>query len=185
MKRWTLNAYFFRLYVVSFVSTLVVLFALVYLIDLIEVSRRGRFEDLSFLQAAAFSALRVPSFIEQAFPFIVLFSSISTLLLLNRRLELVVARAAGVSIWQILAPFVVGSLVIGAGATFAFNPISATMKAAAENIATDDSSVSQDHQSYRVPWLRQSADGVKSIIGAQDVSRGGTVLGKVSAYRAQ
>lgn len=182
MSNWTLNRYFFRIYVVSFLSALIAVFALVYLIDMIEVSRRGRMTDFGFGAVALFSALRVPSFMEQAFPFIILFSSIFTLLTLNRRLELVVARAAGVSIWQILLPFAVGSLFLGLLATFAYNPLSAYAKgqAAAFEAATTSSGLAPS--SDQVPWLRQSAEGVSSIIGAKTVAENGALLGGVTAF---
>ncbi|MCD1644212.1 LPS export ABC transporter permease LptG [Aurantimonas coralicida] len=182
MRNWTLNRYFFRMYVVSFLSTLLTVFALIYLIDLIEVSRRSRFEDLGFGATALFSLLRVPSFIGQAFPFIVLFSSIYTLLTLNRRLELVVARASGVSIWQILLPFVVGSFLIGVVATFVYNPLTAYTKTLSEDMQTTMTAGGDVSSSDRVPWLRQEGDGVQSILGAKTVARSGTVLGDITAF---
>ncbi|UIJ70292.1 LPS export ABC transporter permease LptG [Aurantimonas sp. HBX-1] len=182
MRNWTLNRYFFRLYVVSFLSTLIAVFALVYLIDMIEVSRRGRMTEFGFGAIALFSALRVPSFMEQAFPFIILFSSIFTLLTLNRRLELVVARAAGVSIWQILLPFVVGSLFLGLLATFAYNPLSAYAKGKAAEFEAQTTSAGVAPTSDQVPWLRQNAEGITSIIGAKTVAQNGVLLGQITAF---
>lgn len=181
MRRWTLNRYFFRLYVVSFLSTLVAVFALVYLIDMIEVSRRGQLDDFGFTTIAAISALRVPSFIEQAFPFIILFSSIFTLLSLNRRLELVVARAAGISVWQILGPFVFASLLLGLVAILLYNPLSAMAKAKSAEIEAELTSQGAD-ESERTPWLRQNGDGIESIIGAKTIANNGLTLGGVTAF---
>ena len=48
----TLGRYFFRRYIVSFFSSILVVFALIYLIDMIEVSRRGRFADIGFTTIA-------------------------------------------------------------------------------------------------------------------------------------
>lgn len=178
----TLNRYFFKRYVVSFFATLLVVFALVYLIDMIEVSRRGRFADIGFTTIALISALRVPSFIEQAFPFIVLFSSIFTLLSLNRKLELVVARAAGVSVWQMLAPFIVASALLGLAATFLYNPLAAMAQARSGDIETEISGRASKTNKGLAPWLRQSGEGVESIIGAKAISRGGLELGGVTAF---
>ena len=50
------------------------------------------------------SFLHTPTVAEQALPFAVLFGSMIAFLNLSRKLELVVARAAGVSVWQFLAP---------------------------------------------------------------------------------
>lgn len=182
MTNWTLNRYFFRLYLVSFLSTLLAVFALIYLIDMIEISRRGGLPDLGIGAMALFSALRVPSFIGQAFPFIILFSSVYTLLTLNRRLELVVARASGVSIWQILIPFTVGSVLIGLAATFVYNPLSAYTKSLAQDMQASSNDAGPATSSDRVPWLRQNSEGVNSILGATTVARNGALLGGVSAF---
>ncbi|ORE97731.1 LPS export ABC transporter permease LptG [Aurantimonas sp. 22II-16-19i] len=181
MMNWTLNRYFLRLYLTSFFSTLIAVSALVYLVDMIELSRRGRSEVLGFVGAASFSALRVPAFMEQAFPFVVLFASIFTLLNLNRRLELVVARGAGVSIWQILLPFAAGSLLLGLAATFVYNPFAAWTKAQASSIETSVFGGSPSEVGEEI-WLRQSADGVRSIIGGAAVGRGGAELRHASAF---
>ncbi|WP_152045572.1 LPS export ABC transporter permease LptG [Aureimonas psammosilenae] len=177
----TLNRYFFRRYLSSFFSTLVAVFALVYLIDVIELSRRGKFEDVAFTTLAAMSALRVPSFIEQAFPFIVLFSSIFTLLTLNRRYELVVARAAGVSVWQILLPFVGGSILLGVAATLLYNPVAAYTQELSNRIETSLAGKGPQQTRFS-PWLRQNSEGVDSLIGAKAVSDGGLTLGGVTAF---
>ncbi|MEN3791428.1 LPS export ABC transporter permease LptG [Fulvimarina sp. MAC3] len=182
MKRWTLNRYFFRLYLFNFFSTLIAITALIYLIDLVELGRRSILSDGSFGLLLAFSALRVPSFIEQALPFIVLFSSIFTMISLNRRLELVVARAAGVSTWQILIPFLAGSLFLGLLATFAYNPLSAMAKAKAASIEASTEGKEPANTALQTPWLRQRAEGVTSIIGAKQVAENGRVLSDVSAF---
>lgn len=178
----TLNFYFFRRFVSSFFSTLVVVFALVYLIDMIEVSRRGRFSNVGFETIALISALRVPAFIEQAFPFVILFAATFTLLSLNKKLELVVAKAAGVSVWQILTPFVAGSVLIGLAATFLYNPLAAMAQAQSANIETQLSGGSTASAEGLSPWLRQSGDGIDSIIGAKAIAGNGLELGGVTAF---
>ena len=183
MTNWTLNRYFLRTYLVSFLSAFVAIFALVYLVDIVEVARRSRFDDLGFGTMVLFSALRVPSFMGQALPFIVLFSSIYTLLQFNRRLELVVARAAGVSLWQILLPFVFGSLLLGLSATFLYNPVSAwTLRLADTVQGAETGGSGLSNAGTDVPWLRQQAEGVSSIINAKNVARQGNALGQVSAF---
>ncbi|MET0257429.1 MAG: LPS export ABC transporter permease LptG [Methylobacterium sp.] len=181
MTRPTLNLYFLRRFVVSFVSTLIAVFALTYLIDMIEVSRRGLGGEVGFLTIATISALRVPAFIEQAFPFIVLFSSIFTLVSLNRKMELVVARASGVSVWQILAPFIAGSLLIGILSVALYNPIASYAQGRSELLQTSNQGFTAN-LGDRAPFLRQSGEGIQSIIGAKAISQGGATLGGVTAY---
>ncbi|KAB0680672.1 LPS export ABC transporter permease LptG [Aureimonas leprariae] len=177
----TLNRYFLRRYVSNFLSAVVAIFALIYLIDVIELSRRGKFDDVSFSVLALMSALRVPSFIEQAFPFIILFASIFTLVSLNKRSELVVARAAGVSAWQILAPFIVGSILLGTAATLLYNPIAAYTQSLSDQIETSLAGKAPSDRNI-APWLRQNSEGVESYIGAKSVSDGGLKLGGVTAF---
>ncbi len=80
-------------------------FALIYAVDLVEMLRRsGDAPKATAPLMASLSFLRTPTVAEQALPFAVLFGSMIAFLNLSRKLELVVARAAGVSVWQILAP---------------------------------------------------------------------------------
>ncbi|WP_182085698.1 LPS export ABC transporter permease LptG [Aureimonas sp. ME7] len=181
MSRRTLNIYFFRRFVVSFLSTLVAVFALTYLIDMVEVSRRGLPGDVGFETIATISALRVPAFIEQAFPFIVLFAAIFTMVSLNRKMELVVARASGVSVWQILAPFAVGAFLIGVVSVTLYNPLAAIAQSHAALLQTANASAIPT-TADRAPWLRQVGQGVESIIGAKAVADRGATLGGVTAF---
>ncbi|UHD44442.1 LPS export ABC transporter permease LptG [Aureimonas altamirensis] len=182
MKRLTLNLYFMRLFMKSVFGTLAIVFALAYLVDLIELSRRGRFDDIGFGTLAAISAFRVPSFIEQAFPFVILFGSIFTLVTLNRRMELVVARAAGISIWQILLPLLAGSFLLGAAATALYNPLASLAQTRSAQIETMVAGDRADENADRAPWLRQHGGGISSIIGAKAVTDGGRELGGVTAF---
>ena len=70
----------------------------------------------------------MPFVTERVVPFAVLVASMFCYLNLSRRLELVVARAAGVSAWQFITPALVIALLIGVGITTVYNPISATLR---------------------------------------------------------
>ena len=61
-------------------------------------------------------------------PFCVLIGAMTCYLALSRRLELVVARAAGVSAWQFIAPALASSIMLGLLATTAYNPMSANLR---------------------------------------------------------
>lgn len=176
----TLQLYFLRRFLFCFGATLLPLFALTFLIDMVELSRRGRFADISFATAAAISALRVPAFIEQAFPFVVLFASIFAFVSLNRRMELVVARAAGVSIWQMSAPFLLGSFGVGILVVALYNPLAAAAQAQSQALQTLVAGERAEDSPDRPAWLRQEGDGTHSMIGARAVARGGTELAGVT-----
>ncbi|WP_163360660.1 LptF/LptG family permease, partial [Klebsiella aerogenes] len=54
--------------------------------------------------------------------------SMAALLQLSRKLELVVARAAGISAWQFLQPGVFVALAVGLVTVGVYNPLSAALK---------------------------------------------------------
>ncbi|MGA0595744.1 LPS export ABC transporter permease LptG [Enterovirga sp. CN4-39] len=118
---------------VRFLKTILIVFAtvfgLVFTLDLVELMRRaGDTEGATPALMARLSLYRTPSIAEQVFPFAILFGSMATLLQLSRKLELVVARAAGISAWQFLQPGILVAAGLGLLATFVYNPISASLK---------------------------------------------------------
>jgi len=62
---------------------------------------------------ALMSIMRAPYSTEMILPFAVLFGSMATFVDLTRKLELVVARAAGMSVWQFLAPPLLAAFFLG------------------------------------------------------------------------
>src|SRR5260370_21003401 len=74
------------------------------------------------------SLFRVPQLLEKMMPFCILIGAMTCYLALSRRLELVVARAAGVSAWQFIAPALASSIMLGILATIAYNPMSANLR---------------------------------------------------------
>ena len=73
------------------------------------------------------SLFRVPQITERIMPFAVLIGTMSCYLTLSRRLELVVARAAGVSAWQFVAPAMIVAFLFGMVATAIYNPVAAIL----------------------------------------------------------
>ena len=97
--------------------------------DLLELVRRTRdFEGYEFSDVSLIAILRLPSLLEQLFPFIALLAGIITFLSLNRYHELVMVKAAGLSVWQIIKPIFLITLVFGILGVIAFNPISIHLK---------------------------------------------------------
>ena len=125
----TLSRYFGLRFLSAVLAVFAGAFALVAMIDFVEMLRRtGDVKDLSALFVAKITFYRVPFVTERVVPFAVLVASMFCYLNLSRRLELVVARAAGVSAWQFITPALVIAFVIGATMTALYNPISATLR---------------------------------------------------------
>ena len=80
-------------------------FVLIVLVDYVELMRRtADVPNVSAWLVAKISFFRVPQITERMLPFWVLVGAMSCYLGLSRRNELVVARAAGMSAWQFVAP---------------------------------------------------------------------------------
>ena len=90
--------------------------------------RAGDAEGASAGAMARLALFRTPAVAEQVLPFAILFGSMAALLQLSRKLELVVARAAGVSAWQFLQPGIFVAVLIGVFSVAAYNPVSAKLK---------------------------------------------------------
>ena len=159
------------------------IFVLVYLIDFVETLRRaGDIANVTVLNLAFLTLLRVPAVTEQILPFATLGGAMLAFISLTRRLELVVARSAGISVWQFLMPPLAIVFLIGIGSVTVYNPLSALMKQKADTIEISLFGRTEPSQGDTSLWLRQrSADG-QSILRAEKSSEAGTRLGGVSAF---
>ena len=110
----TLGRYFAGRFVVAAVGVFVSIFLLLVLVDYIEMVRKtSGLASASAIMVAETSLFRVPQLLEKLMPFCVLIGAMTCYLALSRRLELVVARAAGVSAWQFIAPALASAIVLG------------------------------------------------------------------------
>ena len=131
----TLGLYLASRFLRTVALVFLVMFGLIYLIDYVELLRRASDVQGSSVAFLAFLALlRVPAVAEQVLPFAVLFGAMAAFLSLSRKLELVVARAAGLSAWQFLTPPVLIVALIGIVAVTLYNPMAASFKLRADRI---------------------------------------------------
>src|SRR5215210_6287408 len=131
----TLGRYLSLRFAKTIVAVFGTVFTLVYTLDFVELMRRaGDAEGATPGLMAQLAFYRTPAVAEHIFPFAVLFGSMAALLNLSRRLELVVARAAGISAWQFLQPGILVAVLLGGISVAAYNPISAYLKQQASRI---------------------------------------------------
>jgi lipopolysaccharide export system permease protein len=146
---------------------------LIFTLDFVDTLRRaGETKDATGLLVAWLAVLHTPIIAEQALPFIVLIGAMMAFLSLSRRLELAVARAAGLSAWQFLAPALIVSLAFGVGEVAAFNPLSTAMKRHAAGLeAKLFGSRARDAGGF---WLRQKSGDGQSIVhvDGRDLEKG-------------
>jgi lipopolysaccharide export system permease protein len=161
------------------------LLVLVAMIDFIEMLRRtSDLKDVSALIIAKISLFRVPFLTERIMPFAVLVGAMFSYLSLSRRLELVVARSAGISAWQFVAPAMVIALVVGAAATMVYNPLSAALR---EQSARLEGTLFRGSRSFYETgtgfWIRQRSAEGQAIINAKTSREQGLELVGVSVFR--
>jgi lipopolysaccharide export system permease protein len=174
-----LSSRFFRMILAVFAT----IFSLVFVIDFVELLRRtGNIAGVTTSSVAFLSLLRTPSVSEQVLPFCVLFGSMAVFLNLTRKLELLVARASGVSVWQFLGPPILIAVLIGLVSVMILNPLSATMKQRADRIETRLFGQDGSNGVDAPIWVRQTGIDGESILRAQSAHDNNNTLNGVTAY---
>ena len=176
----TLSRYFGMRFLGAVVAIFAGALVLVAMVDFIEMLRRSSdVKDVSTLFVAQITLYRLPYLTERLMPFSVLVGAMSCYLNLSRRLELVIARAAGVSAWQFIAPAIVIAMLIGVASDDDLQPCfrrrcgrnrhgwrrscSAATRTAFMILAADF-------------WIRQRSEDGQSIMNAQSSSQQGLQL---------
>src|SRR5215475_10133863 len=97
----TLSRYFALRFLSAVIGVFASIFVLIAVVDFVELMRRSADDpNASAWLIWKTSIFRVPQVTERVMPFAVLIGAMSSYLGLSRRLELVVARSAGISAWQ-------------------------------------------------------------------------------------
>jgi lipopolysaccharide export system permease protein len=181
----TLSRYFGMRFITSVVGSFVGVVALAAMIDYVELMRRGAdWPNATPWLLAKISMYRVPQLTERIMPFSVLVGAMSCYLSLSRRLELVVARAAGVSAWQFVAPAMIGAFIFGVIATTVYNPVSAVLHERSKRLEADmlGENMSALQENTSGFWVRQKSSDGAAIINANSSREQGAELGGVTIY---
>ncbi|CUA95778.1 LPS export ABC transporter permease LptG [Pannonibacter indicus] len=181
----TLSLYFSRRFLRSIFGLFLLAAILIFLFDVLELLRRaGEQGNISVLRVSIISLLRVPLLLEQVIPFAVLFGSISAFVTLSRGLELVVTRAAGISVWQFGAPAALVALVLGGLSVVLYNPVAVWMQQQSDRVAAglfggEDSFLLQTTNAV---WMRQDGLDGESVLNAEQLLAQGTTLRGVTVF---
>ncbi|MDB5521195.1 MAG: export transporter permease LptG, partial [Tardiphaga sp.] len=177
----TLGRYFAGRFVTAAIGVFASIFLLLVLVDYIEMVRRtSSLTSVSAVLVAQTSLYRVPQLLEKLMPFCILIGGMTCYLALSRRLELVVARAAGVSAWQFVSPALGSALILGILATVAYNPMSAYMRERSKQMEAEmfggvPGGGLQDANGF---WINQiNADGQYIINAARSEQQGVRLTG--------
>lgn len=159
--------------------------AIIFLADAVELIRRSvDRESFSAIDAFLASVYKTPSLTEEFLPFAVLFGAIAAFLALNRRLELAVMRAAGISAWQFVTPALVLALILGIAASTLYNPLAAAARERSEALSArvlgkEERMLTGGARSI---WFRQEGPSGGSIMHAMAASSDGLTLFEVEAH---
>ncbi len=172
-----------------FLSSCALVFAalasFVFVINLAELLNRGAASDeLTLGVALAMAAFKLPLTLGKMLPFIVLFGAIWMFSRLSRFHELVAIRAAGVSVWQFLAPALIVAFLAGTFAVTIYSPFSA---AAASQFEQLEAKHLRGRTSLLAVfqtgvWLRQADAGRQAVIHALRTSDQGLALEDVIVF---
>ena len=131
----TLFRYVGRQFLIWFLIIAVSITTVIFLIDLLELLRRAATKpEATFAIVLSLAALRLPHLVQEAIPFLVLFAGLICFVRLTRSQELVIARAAGMSVWQFLSPALLAAVVIGVAKITVLNPAAAVLLSQSEAI---------------------------------------------------
>ncbi len=181
----TLSRYLGMRFLTSVIGSFIGVVVLAAMIDYVELMRRGAdWPHATAWVLAKISMFRVPQLTERIAPFSVLVGAMSCYLTLSRRLELVVARAAGVSAWQFVAPAMIAAFIFGTVATTIYNPISALLHERSKRLEAEmlGENLSALQGSTSGFWVRQKTPEGAAIINANSSREQGAKLGGVTIY---
>jgi lipopolysaccharide export system permease protein len=182
----TLTRYFAMRFFGAVMGVFAGVFVLIVLIDYIELMRRASdVPNVSPMMVAMTSFYRVPQLMERLMPFAILVGAMACYLSLSRRLELVVARAAGISAWQFVAPAAIMALIIGIVATAVYNPMSALMRERSKRLEAEifgEGAQSALRMTGSGFWVRQRSAEGQAVINATSSLQQGAGLGGITIF---
>src|SRR3979411_2442110 len=124
-----LSAYIARQFFTWFAGVFCAMVAVTFLLDYLELLRRaGGRAQAGWGILLEMAAPKMPHTAQEVMPFAILFGTMMAFWRMTRNNELVVARAAGVSVWQFLTPPFAGALLVGVITVAVFNPIASVMQ---------------------------------------------------------
>ena len=159
---------------------------LIYMIDFVEMLRQaGKHGNVGMATISYITLLRLPAYTEILLTFAVLAGSIFVLISLNRKSELAVMRAGGMSAWQFLWPGIGVAFLLGVFAVTIYNPLSARARAEAERVHAEAFGKPSNflRQQSDLAWLRQNGKDGQSVIWAASSSQSGLLLTSVQVLQ--
>jgi lipopolysaccharide export system permease protein len=182
----TLAFYIARAFTLRFLSLFAAIAAIILLVSTVEeMDQLGSSDEITLPIAFTAALFKLPFLIQEVMPFAVLFAAMATFWRLTRTNELVVARAAGVSVWQILGPVLLVALLLGVLSTTVINPMSSVLLRQYEQMESRYNNGGGSTLSVAKTglWLRQTTRDGRAVIHADHVRQADMVLFDITVYR--
>lgn len=174
-----------RRHTVVFLAALSSVAALVFCLNLAEYARRGARAGVAFFVQVEMSLMQTPDLLIRTLPLVMLLAALISHLRLSNRNTILALRATGHTPAHLLAPTVIGAVVIGILFVALINPISSQLVQRLDLLearyfsgASSRLTVSGDGI-----WLRQSDRDGQSVIHARTANGAAAILQDVEVYR--
>ncbi len=179
-----LSRYILFKFLLNLFKVQVAFILLILVIDGVEQAQKLAPYNAPGLEVLRLVALRVPQYMMQIFPLVIMLASLTTFVGLSRSSELVVMRAAGQSAIKLLVVPVVATILIGVLLTAVLNPIVAATIRRTDTLLADYNIGGRSLVSLGASdiWLRQSAEDSQLVIQADRSSFNGSILYKIDLY---
>lgn len=180
-----LRRYIAGRFVTMIAGTFLLCMVLIFMIDFVEMLRQaGKSGNVPISQLVWITVLRLPAYTEILLAFAVLVGTISALLVLSRRSELAVMRAAGVSVWQLLRPGLLVAFSLGVIAITIYNPLAAGAREEAERLFAEKFGRQSNFLASKGGlWLRQDSVDGPSVMTAGAGAEQGLSLTAVTIFQ--
>lgn len=165
----TLNRYIAWKVFLGIAMAFAIITSVIMLVDFVETSRNfDSGAEATLLTVLMITALNAPQLVEKTTPFVVLFGVMSALFSLNKRSELIVMRASGLSAWRFLKPAMLVTGLIGVLWAIAFNPLAEISARKYESVLRGISGENTPTANVQKDiWLREGDEDGHLVIHAQ------------------
>ncbi len=178
----TVTLYLIRLFLTRGLAVLAMLVIVLQALDLLSESDKILgVHGNGQAQLVTYVSLRIPEIIQRFLPFSILLGTLIAFMSLNQNSEVIAMKASGLSAHQVLAPFVIASLIV-AGLSFAFNEIVVAPAAAKLNRwqAVEYGPLPSGNEGQTNVWVRSGDDYIHADLVT---GRGqATMLTRVTVY---
>jgi len=123
----TLDYYFIKQYLISFVRVFLGITLLVFIFDFLTNLNRLNQLDSQIINASILSILRTTTYLSLAMPLIIMLSSLAFSVNLTRSNEFIISRASGTSVLRSFFPVMLSAFLVGLISIFIFDPIAGKM----------------------------------------------------------